>query len=568
MRRRILWACLAILLVQAVVQVRLASLDSATTDEAVHLSAGYTYLTRGDFRFNPEHPPLVKMLAALPLLRFRPTITPQAEQLYQQSGNFFYDSWRENRDFGEIMMYQAGNNPDQLLFWARLPMIALTLILGLAILLIAWRHWGERAALVATALYAFNPTVTGHGHLVTTDIGIALGFLLTIYSFWRLLERPSWRNCLWLGLSFGFALLTKHTAVILLPTMAAMAIWRIFDRSTTISWRELTLKSLVALVIAWAVIWAGFGWHDRVIPATDSVSSAVTLAGNQSGFKMFGPSNPQPVVVAKPKLDRLYNLVRPALVLLPGDYAKGLFMVLGHASGGHSSFLLGQTSNTGWWYYFPVLILTKTPLAELLLIAIGLTMVFRSLPKDRLALGLTIAGGAYLLVAIGSKADLGIRHIMPLFPVVFLAASRGLARIGSWQNIIVALVIWLALTFGLSFPTYLGYYNELVGGPGNGYKIATDSNLDWGQDIKRIQHYLASHPTKTPFIDYSWDGQAALDYYLGPGNYRPIESWQPGQTGPAIFGASAVAFPPFSDHCRSPYPAAITPGVFTCWLDK
>src|SRR3990167_1077092 len=124
-KRWLVVGALLLLAIQTIIQVRLANTDSQTTDEAVHLSAGYTYLTRGDWRFNPEHPPLVKILAALPLLVIKPHVTPEMEANWVKAEPLFYDSWRENRSFGIELLYKSGNNPDQLLFWTRLPMVAL-----------------------------------------------------------------------------------------------------------------------------------------------------------------------------------------------------------------------------------------------------------------------------------------------------------------------------------------------------------------------------------------------------------------------------------------------------------
>ena len=429
-RRWLVVSCLVLLAIQAIVQVKLASVDSQTTDEAVHLSAGYTYLTRGDWRFNPEHPPLVKLLAALPLLAIKPHITAEMETNWEKSETLSYDSWKENRVFGESMLYGAGNNPDLLLFYGRLPMVLLTLLLGLTIFAIAFKHWGAEAALIATALYAFNPTVNGHGHLITTDIGISLGYLLSAYSFWRLLEKPTWKNTLWLGLAFGIALLSKHTAIILLPFFVVYAVGRWSWQRDWSDWQSVTLKFIGSLAISWVVIWAGFGFHDRELPETVGVSTDTTQANQTAN------------IVTKPKVDKTYRL-RPLLSLLPGDYSKGLFMVVNHVGDGHNSFLLGQTSKTGWWYYFPVLLSAKTPLAELLLVAIGLMTVIRSRPKEKLAIALLTAGGVYLLVALGSKANLGIRHILPIFPIALLAAARGLGELRRWRVLIIGLlVIW------------------------------------------------------------------------------------------------------------------------------
>ncbi|MEX2361657.1 MAG: glycosyltransferase family 39 protein, partial [Patescibacteria group bacterium] len=224
-KRIVMVGCLVILLAQATFQVVMAQTDSQTTDEAVHVLAGYTYLTKRDYRLNPEHPPLVKTLAALPLLAIKPNLPADFEQKWQDSENFFYDSWRENRYLGEKFFYASGNDADLMILLSRLPMILLTLLLGLAIFLIVWRHFGAIAALAATGFYVLDPLVAGHGHLVTTDIAFGLGTLLTTYAGWRFFGSPNWKNALWLGLALGLALLTKHTAVILGMMLLITAVW-------------------------------------------------------------------------------------------------------------------------------------------------------------------------------------------------------------------------------------------------------------------------------------------------------------------------------------------------------
>lgn len=551
--------CLAMvaLLIQFLVQLSLARLDSQTTDEAVHLSAGYTYLTQADFRFNPEHPPLIKLLAALPLLVLKPNVSAEAIEQFQRSSNFFYDSWRENRIFGADLLYNSGNNADQLLFWGRLPIVLLTLLLGMTIFGLALRHWGERAALVATLLYAFDPTVNGHGHLVTTDTAIALGFLLATYSFWHLLAKPTWRQALLCGLATGFALLTKHTAIILLPAFIAMAGMYCLVAHWP-GWRTLWPKLVLVVVTIWVMIWAGFGFHDRLLPATDHPSTDARTITAQLQPNLTADQLPQPNHLA----DTMYQVGR--YILLPGDYIKGVTYVVAHVAGGHDSYLLGQVSKTGWWYYFPVLLITKEPLPTLILLlaaVIGLVIVR---PKNNSPLLPATAAAVFLVVAMSSKADLGIRHIMPTLPLMMIAAGWAAAQFRHWWLPALALLIWLAILFGLSFPTYLGYFNPVAGGSANGYKVAVDSNLDWGQDIKRLHSYLNAHPQLEPiYIEYGWDEPGALRYYLG-NQYQPLSFWQAGQPGMAIIGASAYATGNWAGRCIAP--AFITNGLITCTL--
>jgi len=550
------WISLVLL---AGVQIYLAKEDSQTTDEAVHLSAGYTYLTRGDWRFNPEHPPLAKEMAALPLLLLKPKLNAKAEALWDNSTNYFYDSWQENRKFGEMFLYDSGNNPDQLLFWARLPMVLITVALGATIFLIAWRHWGALAGFVATALYSFNPTVNGHGHLITTDISLALGFLLTIYFFWQLINRPKVRTAIYFGLSLGLALLFKHTAILIFPVLAAVALYVWITSSKRPKLSRFAGLCFCGLAIAWAMIWAGYGFRGVGLPATDSVSQAIREA-------LIASKTPDTDITINSKADFAYSIARPVLSLFPREYVKGLLMVVAHASNGHQSFLLGKASNSGWWYYFPVVFFLKTPLPALLAIGLAGFFFLKSKLAPSLAGALAIAGAVFFLLAMLSRANLGIRHILPAFTPSFLLAGWAASQNRRMEKIALLLVSWSAIVYIFAAPYFLSYYNELVGGSRQGYKIATDSNTDWGQDLKRIARSLEKSSPYPLYVEYGWDGFQALDYYLGKENYRLLSQRQPNQPGWAIIGASALNEPTYQYLKFCPTEGSITPSVLICQL--
>lgn len=557
--RWLLIGAILLLAIQTVVQVRLASTDSQTTDEAVHLSAGYTYLTRGDWRFNPEHPPLVKVLAALPLLAVKPHVTASMETYWEKSDTLFYDSWRENRAFGEELLYKSGNNPDQLLFYGRLPMVFLTLLLGLTIFLITLKHWGDRAALVSTALYVFNPIVNGHGHLITTDIAISLGYLLSVYSFWQLLTKPTWLRAVYWALAFGGALLVKHTAIILIPAFVLLLVVAAIRQRADFNWKQFLLKSVVGLLIVWALLWAGFGFNDRVAPKTVSVTADI--------LNVYKDTDQIASLTNMARLDQAYRLAQPILALLPANYIKGVLLVTSHASGGHSSYLLGEVTRTGWWYYFPILMLLKTPLAMLLVFGGAIYVFVRGKPKESLIVGLLTSVVVFLVAAIYSKANLGIRHILPIFPLLMITSGWAFNINRKFRLLTWGLLAWLAIVSIVSYPTYLGYFNELSGKPSDNYKIATDSNLDWGQDIKRIKRYIDQNNLSNVYIGYSWNGQAALDYYLGKNSYQLLETWRSGQGGVAIIGASALAATSYPNMPSCPDRRFITNGTFACSLE-
>ncbi len=566
-KRLFLFGCILLLVAQLGVQLYLARHDSQTTDEGVHISAGYTYITRGDFRFNPEHPPLVKILAALPLLAIKPNINSTAEGYWNQSNGFFYDSWRENRAFGEQLLYDSGNNPSNVLFAARLPNVIITFLLGLTILLITRKHWGEFAALVAVSLYSTNPIVNGHGHLVTTDVPLALTFLLTTYYGWRFFETPSWKGGIWLGIFAGLALLTKHTAVILFPALFVMLLVGWYKQRATNApyFKNVIPKLIIGLIVVWAMIWAGFGFHDRIIPKSNSVTTDVSTAKVTDLIEGNGYNT---ITTANTHLDKIYKVIRPIFMFLPGDYVKGVFLVFSHVNSGQSSFLLGQLSYTGWWYYFPALMLFKIPIPSLILFGMAIYYVFKIRPVNWTVVGLLSAAGVFLGVAMLSKANLGIRHVLPVITLLIFVSAWAAIQNEKFKPFIYALLIWSVVIFIATFPTYLGYFNELAGGNNNGYKIATDSNLDWGQDLYRIRDYVKANNLTNIYTEYNWDGLTSMDYYFGKGNYHQLQDWQPGEKGTAIIGASAFDGPNYinlKNNCVNG--KMITNAVFTCELN-
>lgn len=577
LRQIVFWGCLLILLAQAACQIALARTDSQTTDEAVHVLAGYTYLTKRDFRFNPEHPPLVKILAALPLLAIKPNLPVDFDQKWQSSEDFFYDSWRENRYLGEKFFYASGNDANAMVFWSRLPMIVITFLLGLAILLITWRHFGHIGALVATGFYALDPLVAGHGHLVTTDIAFGLGTLLTAYATWHFFGRPSWRNAVWLGLALALALLTKHTAVILVAALVVIAVW------TTATKKQPLLPILkgtgIVLAVALMMIWVGHGFNSRSAPPANSISSQIQEDNASNPAKNFEGTSlvdqeqfqltDQELSEAGSQIstfDRLYPSVQPLLRVLPGDYLKGLLLVIGHASGGHDSFLLGETSSTGWWYYFPILIALKLPLVTLAALLALIYVVIQKRPKDDFIATAMVFAGIFMISAMSAKANIGLRHIFPVLPLAFVGFGW-LVTTGKYaKEIMTGFVLILAATFVLAYPSYLGYFNELAGASGNNYQIATDSNLDWGQDLKRIRDYVDENGLDKPVVEYGWLGTDALTYYLED-NYRLLSETEPAAGNTLIIGATAINRPDFADilaRCDGFEP--ITNGAFVCQI--
>ena len=343
------------ILVYASLAVSSMRTTSAVYDETAHLPAGYSYLTLRDFRMNAEHPPLVKELAALPLLfmdvRMR-TATP-AWTLGQE--------W----EFGHRFLYQW-NDGDRLLFWGRLPVVALGCALGLAVFLWTRRHFGLRAGTIAFVLCLLSPDVLAHGQIVTTDLAVALFLFLSVIAFHAVTQRVTATGVLLAGLASGAALASKFSALVLVPILGALAVvvavssrpltlahFRAAPRPAVGTGPRLAVLALVLFAIgaiALTFVWATYAFHPRL--ANDPEAAA-----NVSWSRLERPGAASAVLRG----------VRAA-GLLPDAYVYGLATVL-HDTEGRPAFLFGRISEKGFWYYFPATFLLKTPVALLALLA-------------------------------------------------------------------------------------------------------------------------------------------------------------------------------------------------------
>jgi len=534
-----------IFLFSFVLMIFAAKMDSITTDEGVHLFAGYTYLTQRNFRLDPEHPPFLKEMAALPTLFFK-NLNIELGSLYDKAGNFYYDSWREARALGD---YFVSQNSEKIIFWGRFPFIILTLILGAFAYFWAKKIYGDKAGIFAAFLVLFFPNILAHGHLINTDLGLTLFILVATYFWGQFLKKPVWQNLIPSGLFLGLAFSSKYTAVLILPALVILAIVKFILDTDKKTWSKYLIGFFVSIIISYFVILGSYSFKLQAPPvATIGISNEINQYDNHSFTTKF---------------DNLYSKVRP--IIIPADYFKGISLLSSHALGGQSAFLLGQNSNTGWWYYFPVAIFFKTPIPIFILPILAIVYFRKIKAKDIFdEYLLTIPPIVFLALAMYSKADLGIRHILPIFPFVFLFISKTINLIDfkkmKFQTIgFVILIAWYLASALISFPNYLAYFNEFAGGPNGGYKILADSNLDWGQDVFRIKDYMTQNDIQKPYMVYGWDGDSYLQKYS-----LDYVNLAPGDTnikGDVVIGASALEGTDYNWLLKYPR-TQITPGVF------
>jgi hypothetical protein len=449
------------------------SAQSPVVDEPSHIARAMAYWRVGDLRLQIGHPPLIHALAGLPLL-----LEPGVPQLTSLPG------WEplEREKLNGHALWGEGRPTDRIVFLTRWPVLMLALLLGALIFRWAGERFGIRAAFLALFLFAFDPNLLAHSALITTDLGVTFFILLAVYSFDRWARHPSRTWLVICGVTFGLAMTAKFTAVILVPVLIGLA--------------------LVA------------GWHTRRIAPTLAALAAMFLIGVVVVWAVYrfevGPFQPLPVNI-------------PA-----SRFLDGLLRVKERDDEGRMAFLLGQMSPRGWWYYFPIAFAVKTPLPTLLLL--GVALVGGGVSTYRLArqgnseerwervwtaLVLLLLPVAYFAVSMTSSQDLGYRYILPVLPFLFIAISE----IGNWRLeigyrvtlspsqaklgrhlvtlspyfLVSVLFVWYMVGTAVIFPYHLAYFNEVAGGPDNGYKILVDSNLDWGQDVKRLKTWMDAH---------------------------------------------------------------------------
>lgn len=478
--------------------------DSQTTDEAVHLAAGRSYWQTGDFRLNPEHPPLIKLLAAVPLL-FRPDTRIDTSSV----------QWAQRQEWlvGSTMLYdqRSTEQAQMIMFLGRLPMIIVWGVLGWLIFIWARQRWGAWAGIIGLLVYSGDPNWLGHGHLVTTDVGLALGFFATIWLLDTFLRQPSWSRWWWLCLVFGLTQVTKFSAIILWVIVPLVALIALTYRSTRMTgrwwWR---LVGGLCLVTA-LVTWAAYGFEVKRIDSDPRIGQ---LWQERQVLIDSGTINQQPPIVQRliawsdPAKPSGQWLIRASHWSVPAySYWRGLFSTLSHDVWGHPAYLLGQSSQGGWWYYFPIALLVKTPSITLILlltaVAIGFLRLYHRprsapwsavIPVDAIVLGLPPL--MYFVWSLTSHINIGLRHIFPIEPFFFLAIGslvswRAVANTFTWKKTLLVLACGLPLTAVLSWPHTIGYFSEIIGGPRQGYRYLLDSNLDWNQDIWRLRNWLA-----------------------------------------------------------------------------
>ena len=404
--------------------------------------------------------------------------------------NWYYWPIAESQMFGKVFVYDGTNDGDALMFAGRLMQIALTLLTGIAIFLWLNRFAGAAAGPLGLAMWALNPVSLGYGHLILTDVGVTLMIPVSIWALTVFLRQPSARSALLLGLATGGALAMKFNAILLAPiflALAAVYLWMQPAPERQL-WLGAACKKLpLAAVAIWATLLVVYAPDWKPAPAL-AAAQATTL-----------------------NVPSWFQSLRPLLV--PRAYFRGLALALGFSAGGHEAFLNGEWRETGWWYYLLEAFTLKTPVPLLLLTGLGMVLLLRQRPRPSFEQVVPwVAAGAYLLLAMHSRINLGVRHLLPMYVLLAVGVADQFSRAArKWRVMAWVLCGWLGLVSLLSYPLYIQYFNEIAGGTNSGYMYLIDSNYDWGQDANRLKHFLDEHGIHHIYLDY-FGTQFSIEY--------------------------------------------------------
>jgi Dolichyl-phosphate-mannose-protein mannosyltransferase len=499
-----------LLIIMGLQMLAVISRKSITTDEIVHIPAGYYHLVAGDFELNNEHPPLVKMWAALPLLFVQPNEPPapktEDENFMERTWGFHARFWQANRARFQTVT-----------FWPRAMMVPITLALGVLIFVFARKLFGDTAAVISVGLYVLEPTVLAHGHIVHTDVPAALVYLLFFFALHRYSEEPGLKRALLLGLACAVALLTKFSMLVIVPTLAFYLLVRLFIQRRDRKQRaQVLLHSGVMTVVVLLLVNAAYYFQHPALEASD-VRWVEQRSPALLGFVTTG--------------------VRWLSKIVPTYYLFGVYNIELHNHYGHATSLLGQYNDLGWWYYFPVAFALKTtiPFLVLAVVALGWAVwrltIKQNGKRDKRFLWLVVPVGIYLAISLTSHINIGIRHFLPVYPFLFIAGGALLAKLLRARRMIgvaalVFLFSWMGFEAVHAFPNYIPYMNQLASRRPHWYYLS-DSNVEWGDDLGELAAYLkARGETKVRGSLSGWStlgsyGVEYLDLTLLPPDKTP-----------------------------------------------
>ena len=452
--------------------------DSVTFDERIRLPAGYAYWKKQDFRLDADNPPLVKFLAAAPLLAMNlqtPSMEPESPDKYQDD---YWASTARGWAFGSKFLFSQ--DTDRIIFWGRLPLVGLALLLGL--LVFSWSrqlHGHPGAGLLSLFLLALEPTILAHSHYVTTDVALAAFSIMATHFLWRFSREGKFHHLALASLGLGLALASKFSAIFLVPVFFLLLwlYWPAQGSAMVNFFAQYRSVKARILASAWAALLAAVTVQACYLFSPD-------LSLYFKGLRTVGA-----------------NIVPNFLVYVHGNFVPG-----------------------GVWWYSLYAFLLKTPLPTMITIIVAGLCYAKHRDHSPRSLVFLLLPVAVFITVCTFAGNFGVRYMIPATAFLLVLAGRSYhAFTASRRSKILAGVVaaWLLVSVLRVSPHYISYFNELIGGPENAPYYLDDSNVDWGQDLKRLMQYLKKNQIKEVFISY-W-GPTPPEHYASEYGVRTIQ---------------------------------------------
>jgi hypothetical protein len=472
-----------------------ARISSPTFDEGFYIARGWAFLKTG--RLLPlGHPPLTNILSGLGVLLEPGLPQPSSLAGWQTDGKHLLDPAEM---LSQDLLWHSGINTTRVIFLARLPIIFLALLLAAVVYRWGRELYGQWSGWLALVLLAFCPNILAHAGLATTDLGVAAFFIMTLYAWTRFLHRQTRFWLIASGVAFGLTQASKFSALVLIPLLGVMTLWVAMRTERPI---QIPIRKAVG---ARCII----PLKSCVVRRVTSAIAALIVMGLIGLVALWA--------------SYLFSL-RPYPL---GSYVLEFRHFLDLAGDGHRAYMLGRFSDSGWWYYHPLVLAVKLSLPVLVLLAIAITLAVGR-EVQRREMEIIFPALAYLGVTMFGSLNVGIRYLLPILPLIFLFSVRmasGPARSGLVRHLIVGSVVVAHVAISLwHFPYYIPFFNLAVGGPNKGINFLADSNLDWGQDLPTLAQYLKDRGAIMP-IYLSYFGRAEPAYYGI--DYIALPGWPP-----------------------------------------
>ena len=454
---------------------------SPTSDEPLHLVDGIAYYKFKNFKFDIEHPPLARLWAGLVSFAVKVNLPPK-EELIKTDFGISVSGWSPINDFSYARktLYFMKNKSDLLFFGGRLLILALGI--PLIIVLAQWSKelYGYEGSLITLTLICLSPNILAHARLVTTDFASISLAVIASFFLWKFVRAPNINNFLPSVFLWGFALATKYTSLFYFLAFHLVAVILCGNRKKFILFFFLQIPIIIFII-------------NLCYFFTEPVCGNFLTSKDLQIFPQFS----RPIIAFAAKYS-----------FLPRIYINGLIYSFSHSVRGHTAYLFGALSDKGWWYYFPAAFIIKSTITTLSLAAFSLISIKKK-SFSRNELFFVIPSFLFMLFMMHSNLNIGIRHILILWPFVFLFAGRVASLI---KRKFLPLILIAALFENLIiFPHYISHFNILFGGAKNGWKYLADSNIDWGQDLKLLSKWWKKEGEPPLILSYA--GIAAPEYY-------------------------------------------------------